>query len=82
MQTDDINDATEFYVKIIRQAAEENGHTTKVVSSLKEINKNDVVVTIQAKAWLKAKLLKPGHRTINWYQGIPPEEMNFLIQNP
>lgn len=81
MEKGDMKDATEFYVNIIRQAAEENGHTTKIVNSLKEIGKNDVVVTIQAKAWLKAKLLKPGHRTINWYQGIPPEEMDFLIPN-
>lgn len=81
MEKGDMKDATEFYVNIIRQAAEENGHTTKIVNSLKEIGKKDVVVTIQAKAWLKAKLLKPGHRTINWYQGIPPEEMDFLIPN-
>lgn len=81
MEKGDMKDATEFYVNIIRQAAEENGHTTKIVYSLNEIGKNDVVVTIQAKAWLIAKIFKPGHRTINWYQGIPPEEMEFLIPN-
>lgn len=39
MEKGDMKDATEFYVNIIRQAAEENGHTTKIVNSLKEIGK-------------------------------------------
>lgn len=81
MQKGDVKDATDFYVNIIREAIRENGNTSRIVYSIKEIEDDDIVVTIQAKAWLKVKILKPRHKTINWYQGIPPEEMKFLISN-
>ena len=81
LESGDEKDATDFYIKIIQHAILDNGNTVNIVHSISDIKQNDIVVTIQVKAWTKAKLLKPGHKTINWYQGIPPEEMCFLIPN-
>lgn len=77
----ELRDATDFYMKIIMKSIEKSGSSYKIVYKLRDINFDDIVVTMTAYAWLKVKLFCHNKITINWYQGIPPEEMNFLVQN-
>ena len=53
----DQNDATSYYISIIISALEISGKNFKVIHSTNEIEKDDIVITIQAKAffyvWLK-----------------------------
>lgn len=52
LQETDLNEATYYYVEIIRKALILSGEEVEYVSSLKQITPSDKVLTIQAKAFL------------------------------
>ena len=70
----DQNDATSYYISIIISALEISGKNYKVIHSTNEIEKDDIVITIQAKAFFYVWLKNRKQRIINWFQGIAPEE--------
>ncbi len=76
-----VNEATDFYISLIERAILAAGYNSERIFSVKQISGNDVVVTIEAKDFLKVKLLKPGHKQINWYQGIVPEEAMMMFNS-
>ena len=51
------NDATEYYVNLIKDVIENNGEKVEIIDNLKNIDKSDKVFTISLKAffytWLK-----------------------------
>ena len=76
-----VNEATDYYIGLIERAILAAGSESERIFSLKQISDADVVVTIEAKDFLKVKLLKPGHKQINWYQGIVPEEAMMMFNS-
>lgn len=76
-----VNEATDFYIGLIERAIHVAGYKSERIFNVKQILGNDVVVTIEAKDFLKVKLLKPGHKQINWYQGIVPEEAMMMFNS-
>ena len=74
LQSGDLNEATSYYVEIIKKALILNGEKVEFVSSLKQINSSDIVVTIQAKAFFRVWLRNPKQNIMIWFQGVVPEE--------
>ena len=77
----DINEATSYYVDIIRKALEKQGEEVVYTSSLNNISFTDKVLTIQAKAFFYVWLRNRKQYIVNWYQGIVPEEAMCLFEN-
>jgi len=74
-----LNDATEYYVSLIERAIAEIGERSVRVYNVKDLNKGDVVVTIEAKDFFIVSMRRPGLKMINWYQGIVPEEAFMMF---
>ena len=74
LQPGDLNEATSFYVEIIKKALVINGEKVEVVSSLNQIKSSDKVFTIQAKAFFSVWLRNPKQYIMIWFQGVVPEE--------
>ncbi len=70
----DLNEATSFYLEIIKSALIRRGKTVEVTFSLNALSAEDFVITIQAKAFAEVWLRNRKQKIINWYQGIVPEE--------
>jgi hypothetical protein len=69
-----INDATLYYIKLIENASKEIGLETFYTSKLYNVNKKDLVFTINDKYFFYSKLRFPLHKSIFWAQGVGPEE--------
>lgn len=74
---DSINEATEFYVQVIKEAFSKSLdidfiETTSL--SLLEIKKQDIIFTITSNYFFKSKIKFPFNKTVFWSQGIGPEE--------
>lgn len=76
-----VNEATDFYIRLIERAILVAGYQSERIFNVKQILSDDVVVTIEAKDFLKVKLLKSGHKQINWFQGIVPEEAMMMFNS-
>lgn len=74
LQSGDLNEATSYYVEIIKKALALNGERVEYASSLKQINFSDIVITIQAKAFFRVWLRNPKQDIMIWFQGVVPEE--------
>ena len=75
----DPNDAVNYYLQLIRQALEERyGACVEPVSSIKDIARDDVVVTISPAAYFLLLLKNPNQKIIYWFQGIFAEEVAYL----
>ncbi|MHA0042740.1 glycosyltransferase family protein [Deinococcus sp. PEB2-63] len=72
-----INEVTFHYVEIIRNALKKNGFFCEDISNVRQIKRNDIVVTILPSDAFKAIFLKKA-RVIHWFQGIGPEEYVIL----
>lgn len=81
LQRDDLNEATSFYLDIIKRALLNIGENVEYVSSLKDITPLDKVLTIRAKTFFLVWLQNPKQYIANWYQGIVPEEIMCLFEN-
>jgi len=71
---DNNSDVTEYYINMIIDSILRIGQEYKEVKNLNEISKGDIVITISILDLLKIRIVKKDIKTINWYQGILPEE--------
>lgn len=69
-----INDATSFYIDVIENAAKKINVEFVKTMNLMDIKKDDIVLTICCKHYIKVLLTHPFNKTIFWSQGIEPEE--------
>lgn len=75
----DPNDAVNYYLQLIKQALEEKYSVCVMsVSSIKNIGRDDVVVTISPAAYFLLLLKNPKQKIIYWFQGIAAEELAYL----
>lgn len=77
----ELNDATSFYVNMIKEAIERMGNPVTFVSKLRDIDRHDKVLTITSKAFFMVWLKNPNQYIINWWQGIAPEEISLMFNN-
>lgn len=75
----DKKDVTQRYMEIITKSIDRLNLDFEYISNIKDIKKNDIVVTTNIDDAIKVLLLKKA-RVINWYQGIRPEE-SFIRNN-
>lgn len=69
-----MNDATTYYVGIIRKALESEGFDFYTSFALSGLEEADVIITITERYFFLAKLRYPSKKTIYWAQGIGAEE--------
>jgi len=83
LQKNDLNDATYYYLDIIKKSILKNDEEVKVVSFLNELCFSDKVITISAKAFFSVWLHNRKQYIVSWFQGIVPEEAMCLYSaNP
>ena len=75
-----LNDATSYYLDIIRRAATDLGYIFHISESIKEIKSMDVILTITTNNFIKGLVLRPFCKTLFWSQGVDPEE-SLLREN-
>ena len=76
----EINDATQYYVETILLAFKKQGYEVMSVSDTKQITKNDLVLVITMKSFIKVYLHQPRQRIVMWFQGIVPEEARMQFK--
>lgn len=69
-----LNDATMYYVGIIKDCLIESGYDYAVVHKLSEIKNPNVILTITERYYFSAKVRFSKVKTIYWAQGIGAEE--------
>ena len=77
LQVGDKNDATSFYLYIIKEAIELSPNDVAYITSLNDISKGDDVIGITPKAYWGIRKLKKANLIIHWFQGVTPEEVDF-----
>lgn len=70
----EVNDATRYYVETILLAFQKQGFEVMSVTNTDQIAKNDWVLVITMKSFIKVYLHQPRQRIIMWFQGVVPEE--------
>lgn len=73
----ELNDATDFYVGIVRDALLSKKESVEYITKASDIEHEDVVFTITLFTFIKALLKRPS-KQIHWFQGITPEEIWLL----
>lgn len=77
----DRHDATIYYVNIIKDALSCKGvNDVVVVDNIDNINSDDIVVVVNAKALVRILLKNRKQKIICWFQGIMPEEINVFYK--
>ena len=71
--------ATEFYVNMIRDALLKRGEKVSYTQNLKGIPMHSKILTINDKDFYIAYKFKKPSLTINWFQGITPEEISLMF---
>ena len=74
------NDATSYYIEIIRTAITKLTDEVKEVTSIKEIGKNDVVIVITIKTFFLVWAKNRKQEIYIWFQGILPEENLMMFK--
>lgn len=74
------NDATSFYIEIIKSAILKNNKEYREVSNVKLIKKNDIVIVITVKTFFLTWIRNPKQRIYIWFQGIIPEENMMMFK--
>lgn len=74
----DENEATSYYLRIIKEAILLSGDDVKIVYDLRDIVQTDYVITIHAKAFFYVLLNNRKQYIINWFQGVVPEEALYM----
>lgn len=77
----DINEATSYYLNIIQRGLQKQGENVSCVHSLSQIQRDDKVIVIHAKAFLRVWLKNPKQYIVIWFQGVVPEEAMCLFEN-
>lgn len=73
------NNATSNYISIIKEGLESAGKEVEIVNKVSLIERDDIVLTITAKAFAAAWLRNPKQKFISWFQGIAPEEVDVMF---
>lgn len=74
-----VNEATIFYVNVIKKALEYNENKVIITEVLNfELEKEDFILSIRLRDFLKSYLKYKTQNTIYWFQGIQPEEYLML----
>jgi hypothetical protein len=74
----DLNDATSYYLDIIRNAIKQDkANEVIVVDSWKKLNKDSYVFVINLKTFYMAYRLTGCRKLVMWFQGIYPEELRL-----
>ena len=74
---EDINDATAYYISILKDGIEKAGQDVDFVEDLSAVRKNDYVVCIVPKTFWRVLKNTRRTKTIFWFQGVTPEEVDF-----
>ena len=77
LQDGDKNDATSFYLDIIKDAIILSNNSVDYITSLDDIKMGDDVIGITPKAYWDIKKQKRAHQILHWFQGVTPEEVDF-----
>ena len=80
VEKQEMNDATSFYIGTIKSAIEKITDEVKVVSSIKEIGKNDIVIVVTIKTFFLVWLKNRKQTIYIWFQGILPEENLIMFK--
>ena len=73
-ESSSLNDATNYYVGVIEKALKKRNVELIKTQNLTELTDADIIVTITAKAFFKAKCKNRKAKTIFWSQGVAAEE--------
>ncbi|WP_448105307.1 hypothetical protein [Pedobacter panaciterrae] len=76
-----VNEATDFYIGLIERAVASIGKESRRISHINEIANDDIVITVEAKDFVKVQLFKRLNKKINWFQGITPEEAVMMFNS-
>ncbi|WP_151837589.1 hypothetical protein [Acinetobacter ursingii] len=69
-----MNEATIYYVDILKQGFEQAGYTVTRVENLKELKSFNKVFVMSAKWCFIVKLFNPRAKIVTWFQGLGAEE--------
>lgn len=75
------NDATDYYVNIIKRSLISYGGHVEIINEIKAIQRNDKVITISLKAFLFVWLHNPKQFIVHWFQGVTPEEALMIFSS-
>jgi len=75
----DLNDATTYYIDIIKDSILRCQQNVDIVYSVDDIMESDIVIVVKVTSFFRVKLHNSKQTIITWLQGIQPEEM--LISN-
>lgn len=73
----DKNDATTFYLEIIRDSLSKCGLSATFVESVSDITKGDTVVCIIPKSFWSVIRHDRNANILYWFQGVVPEEISY-----
>ncbi|PKF32911.1 hypothetical protein [Acinetobacter proteolyticus] len=76
-----INDATEYYLKLLQLGFEDSNLNVVHCSNIKVLREADYILTIEAKQFFLAKIKFPKAKIINWFQGVVAEEAYMLTKS-
>lgn len=75
-----LNEATSYYIDIVRESLRHIGETVIFVSSLSQISFQDKVFVTHAKAFFKVWMKNPKQYIVIWFQGVVPEEAMCIFE--
>lgn len=74
LSKDSLNDATEYYIDILRDSFMQSGFIIDISHRVKDARQYTYILTIEAKWFFFAKLANRHAKIINWFQGVVAEE--------
>lgn len=78
---DSVNDATEYYLKILSLGFEKSNFNVVYCSDIKFLPNAEYILTIEAKQFFLAKIKYPKAKIINWFQGVVAEEAYMVTRS-
>lgn len=81
LQEGDINEATSYYINIVRESLTQIGETVTFASSLNQIDPCDKVFVIHARAFFEVWLRNHRQHIVIWFQGVVPEETMYNFED-
>lgn len=74
------NDATSYYVEIIKSAIKRHTNDVKETSNINDVGRNDIVIVITVKTFFLVWSRNRKQKLFIWFQGVLPEE-NLMMFN-
>lgn len=75
------NDATDYYVNIIKKHLEHLGRQVEIINSIDNLQKTDEVLVITTKTFFFVWIKNPKQKISIWLQGIVPEEAMLIFEH-